>query len=372
MKRWIFSFLATGLLVTASSVVGQSPVTGAVAAVTVTNAPEQFGLGLRAIQERQYASAAEFFERAVKAQPVFPDAFNNWGIALVQIGRQTVALDQQLQLYQQAADKFSKAAEQNPNERLTFLLWSEVLVLIGDMPVDARIRLGCYQGAVDKCKRAAALGPTDWETFNKWGAILSTKLADFASDDKIRVQLYREAAELFAKAAQNARFSSDVSPLFTNWGSALVRAARLATNLEEKTKFLTEACEKFERAARLTPNSAPAYLMWGNALLDRGKLTRLRSDYRDAIDRLTTAISLNPKDPNAYYSLARIYALQGNNVLAKDPLKKLAEVDVNRVFLPETTRDPDFSGLWKDPDYLELLNNTTSRRSPANIPGLSR
>ena len=151
------------------------------------------------------ASAAEFFERAVKAQPVYPEAYNNWGIALVQMGRQTVAMDQQLQIYQQAAEKFSKSADQNPNERYTYLFWSEVLVVIGDMPVDGRVRLACYQGAVEKCRRAAALGPTDWETYNKWGYILSEKLPAFATDDKTRVKLYREAGDLFAKASQIGR-----------------------------------------------------------------------------------------------------------------------------------------------------------------------
>jgi len=365
MKRLVISIVSVGVVLLAYSAAGQTTNEAVPPAVTVTNAQEQFVFGLRAIQERKYASAAEFFERAVKAQPVYPDAYNNWGIALVQMGRQVVALDQQLQLYQQAADKFSKAAEQNPGERLTFLLWSEVLVLIGDMPVDGRVRLGCYQGAVDKCKRAAALAPKEWETFNKWGAILSNKLPDFATDDKTRVQLYREAAELFAKAAQNARFSSDVAPLFTNWGSALVRAARLASSTDEKTKLMTEACEKFEHAAKLIPNSAPTYLMWGNALIELGKLTRLRSNFRDAIDRLNTAISLNPKEANAYYNLARVYAVQGNYVLAKDALKKLAKADVNRALLPETARDPDFSGLWKDPEYIELVN-------PGGVRGFPR
>ncbi|MCG3150061.1 MAG: hypothetical protein PCFJNLEI_03528 [Verrucomicrobiae bacterium] len=329
---------------------------------------EQFMLGVRAIQERKFASAAECFERAVKAQPVFPDAYNNWGIALVQMGRQTVALDQQLLLYQQAADKFSKAADQNPKERLTFLLWSEVLVLIGDMPVDGRVRLGCYQGAVDKCKRAAALAPTEWETYNKWGAILSNKLPDFATDDKTRVQLYREAAELFAKAAKNARFSSEVAPLYTNWGSALVRAARLAINPDDKVKMLTDACEKFERAAKMIPGAAASYLMWGNALIERGKLTRMRSDYRDAIDRLNTCISLNPKENAAYYNLARVYAVQGNNVLAKETLKKLATRDPQRVMLIEAARDPDFAGMGKDAEFIELVNPGGTAGFPGTAP----
>lgn len=352
--------LVAGAALAAGQVSWAQTATVAQAAVS-TNAVDHFAMGVRGMQERKYASAAEFFERAVKAQPVYSEAYCNWGIALVQIGRQTVALDQQLKVYQDAAEKFSKSAEQNPNERLTFLLWSEVLVLIGDMPVDARVRLGCYQGAVEKCKRAVALGTTDWETYNKWGFILSEKLPPFATDDKTRVKLYREAGELFAKSAQNARFSSEVAPLYANWGSTLVRAARLETSTNDKSRILAEACEKFEKSARLTPASATAYLLWGNALIERGKLSHLRSDYRDAIDRLNACLTFNPKEGSAYYNLARVYTIQGNYFLAKEALRKMVPLDVNRTLLPETTRDQDFAPLWKDPEYLELVNPTVNR-----------
>ena len=48
---------------------------------------------------------------------------------------------------------------------------------------------------------------------NKWGVILSTKLPDFAVNDNACVQLYKEAAQHFADASRNARFSSEISPL---------------------------------------------------------------------------------------------------------------------------------------------------------------
>lgn len=329
---------------------------------------ELFTTGLRFIQERKYASAAETFEKVTQLQPVYPEAYANWGIALVQLGKQALSLEQQLQAYQQAAEKFSKAAEQNPREKLTYLLWSETLVLIGDLPVDGRVRLGCYQGAVEKCRRAAELAPTEWEVYNKWGAILSTKLPDFAVDNKARVQLYREAAQLFALAAKQARFSSEVAPLYANWGSALVRAARISTDTEERSKLLAEAIEKFERSAKTAPNAAATYAMWGSALVDRGKLTHLRSDFREGIDKLNTALSLNPRDVQSAYNLARAYAIQGNNVLAKQWLKKLVEMDPSRQFLNATIQDLDFTGLREDPEYIDLVNPGGLRGGPVPAP----
>ena len=339
-------------------------------ATATTNADEFLETGLQLMREQKYAGAVEHLQRASQTRPLSFEVQNQLGIALVQMGRQALSLDQRLQFYQQAAGKFSRAAELNPTNKTTQLFWSDLLMLIGDMPVDGHVRLGCYQGAVMKCQRAAQLDPKDWETLNKWGVILSTKLPDFAVDDNARVQLYKEAAQRFAAAAQSARFSSEIGPLYSNWGSALVRAARLATSPEEKTQLLSEAITKFEASGRALPNYATTYSNWGNALIERGKLSRLRSDFRDGIDRLNTATSLNPKDSGAYYSLARAYAILGNNILAIHTLQELKVLDQSGAILNDAARDPDFSSLKQEREFLDLINPTGGRGLPFSNPPL--
>ena len=338
--------------------------------LVVTNSDELVETGLQLMREQKYAGAAEYLQRAAQARPGSFEIQNQLGIALVQIGRQALSLDQRLQFYQQAAAKFSRAAELNPTNKTTQLFWSDLLMLIGDMPVDGRVRLGCYQGAVMKCQRAAQLDPKDWETLNKWGVILSTKLPDFAVDDNARVQLYKEAAQHFAEAAQSARFSSEIGPLYSNWGSALVRAARLATSPEEKTQLLSDAITKFEASGRALPNYATTYSNWGNALVERGKLSHLRQDFRDGIDRLNTATSLNSKDAAAYYSLARAYAIIGNTVLAIQKLRELKSLEQSGTMLNDATRDPDFATLNQDREFLELISPTGGRGLPFSNPPL--
>ena len=375
MSRFIYLSLVAAAV--AASGQDTNPPAGAISnlfsapvVTIVTNADESLETGLQLMREQKYASAVESFQRAAQIRPLASEIQNNWGVALVQMGRQALSLDQRLQFYQQAAGKFSRAAELNPTNKITQLFWSDLLMLIGDMPVDGRVRLGCYQGAVMKCQRAAQLDPKDWETLNKWGVILSTKLPDFAVDDNARVQLYKEAAQHFADAAQNARFSSEIGPLYSNWGSALVRAARLATSPAEKTQLLSEAITKFEASGRALPNYATTYSNWGNALVERGKLSHLHSDFRDGIDRLNTATSLNPKDAAVYYSLARAYAILGNNVMAIHTLRELKTVDQSGTMLNDAARDPDFSQLNQEREFLELISPTGGRGLPFSNPPL--
>jgi Flp pilus assembly protein TadD len=176
-------------------------------------------MGVQFMQDRKDAGAIQVFQRVIEERPDFYEAYNNLGISLVQVGKWSGVTKQQLDNYQAAAEKSSKAADLKPNERLTYLLWSETLVLIGDLAVDGRLWLSCYQGAVEKCRKAIELAPSEWEAYNKWAAILSTKLGEFTADDATRLRLYREAAALFAKAIEHARFSGELGTVYANWSA---------------------------------------------------------------------------------------------------------------------------------------------------------
>ncbi len=330
-------------------------------------AQEQFDFGVQLMHDSNWAGAAQAFERATQSRTNFPQAYNNWGICLVQLGKQGLNGPSQLESFQAAAEKFSKAAAQKPDDKLTYILWSETLLLIGDLPVQSRTRLACYQGAVEKCRKAAALAPDDWEPYNKWAVILSTKLPDYAADDEARYHLYTEAASLFAKAADRARYSGEIGPVYDNWASALVRAAQVSPDREEKQSLLREALEKFERAAKAHPSVAATYTMWGNALIDLGKLSRIRADFRDAIEKLNTSLALHPDDPASLYSLARAYAQLDDPVMATQNLKKCFDLDVNQTYRQAVTQDADFSTIRHSPEFDELMDVS----SPHNLPTIN-
>jgi tetratricopeptide (TPR) repeat protein len=331
----------------------------------------QFNLGVQFMGECKFAGAAQAFERATAALTNFPEAYNNWGICLVQIGKQAFNTQHELQSYQTAAEKFSTAAAQKPGEKVTYILWSETLLLIGDMPVDSRTRLSCYQGAVEKCRKAAELAPNDWDSYNKWAVILSTKLPEYAVGDPARFALYKEAAGLYAKAADRARFSGDVGPIYANWANVLVEAARITTERDVKLSLLREALEKFDRAAKVHPGAAGTYAMWGSALIDLGKTSHSRSDYRDAVDRLRTSLALRANDPATLYNLACVYALLDEPVLVMENLKKCFDADHNQIYRQSAAQNPDLASMRGNPDFDELVGRSVSHNLPTYNPHLS-
>lgn len=356
---------------------GSAP-TSAIGAVESVLAPEQqaqlqFDTGVQFMQEKKYRSAVEAFEKATKQRPDFYEAFNNWGISLVQLGKASRNPQEQADLFQTAVEKFAEAAKLKPEEKLTQMLWSETLLLLGDLPLEARLRLACYQGAVERARRAVALAPDDWEPYNKWAVILSTKLPSYTISDQARVQLFLEASDLFGKAAERTRFSGELGPVFANWGSALTRAARLSTDPVQKQSLLRRALERFERSARAVPNASATYAMWGSALIELGKVSRMRSDFRTAIDKLNTAASLNPKDAGALYNLACAYALMDNTVLAVQNLKQCFDLDPTRTYFNAAPTDPDLATLRGQATFDELFGQRPPAGGlPAYNPRLSQ
>jgi len=363
-------FAAAGLAIAQDSVPPTNVVVQAPVLTPAERGQAEFDLGVRLMRDRKYSGAAESFERATADKPDFSEAYNNWGISLVQLAMATADPQAKLRQYQSAAEKFGKAARIKPGEKITYMLWSETLVLVGDSTTDNRVRLASYQAAVDKCRTAVDLAPDDWEPYNKWAVLLLTKLGDFAVNDKARYDLYKEAAGLFAQAADRGRYSSDLGPAYANWGSALVRAARMTPDVEEKKSLLREALDKFDRSARAIPKAAGTYAMWGSAYVELGKLTHMRSDLREGIVRLSTSLSLDPNNAATLYNLACAYALMDNGVLAVQTLKQCFDLDASKMYRAGAPRDPDLAGLHDDPNFQELFGDNAAPPAPVYNPPL--
>jgi tetratricopeptide (TPR) repeat protein len=333
-------------------------------------AQEQFDRGVLLLRVRSFGAAAEAFRKALAANPYQSETHANLAVALVQLGQQSSQQQDKLRNWQSAAEHLSKAAELKPREKTTFLLWAETLVLIGDLPLDANLRLGCYQGALEKCQRASEIAQDDWEPYSKWAGILSVKLADFAVNDEVRLNVYKEAASLFGKAAERAAYSGDLGFVYANWGTALVRAARLTSDRGEKEAILREALDKYDRSIRAVSKSARTWALWGTATLELAGLTKSRNDYRDGVDRLNTALSYNNDDPGSLYNLACGYAQMGNRILAIESLRKCFEMDKNRAYLALAAQEPDLAVLRNEEAFRELMEQYNKYGIPSYNPPL--
>ena len=75
----------------------------------------------------------------------------------------------------------------------------------------------------------------------------------------------------------------------------------------------TQARVALEKAVKLDPALAPAYVRLGTIAAQEG-------DYRDAIRHYQAALAADPQLPEAHYRLSEAYRLTGDSIKAKDEL----------------------------------------------------
>lgn len=370
MKMLAAMWLLLALAVGANAGTATNTTTTTTNAVPV-DAQREYQLGLGLLQDNNFAGAADCFERATKARPDFAEAYAQWGVALRRLGQVSASLEIRFNRYREAAERFQKAAGLKPQERSVWLMWGETLTQIGDLPVQPQLRLSCYQGAAEQYRKATELAPGESDAFGKWADVLTSKLVMFATDERAQVLMQKDAASLYSNAVERATFTADIAGLYVRWGVALVRAAKAETDPTEKQALLRLSLEKLERSARTVSNNATTYTMWGSALMQLGKLTRLRSDYRDAVDKFNISLSLRPDDPTTLYALACTHALMSNPILAVESLKQCFAAETDGVYRKLALRDPDLDGLRSERGFQELYEVKTPSGIPADNPRLS-
>ena len=336
-----------------------------------TNAPsadevarQQFELGAQMLQERKFLGAADAFEQATRAAPRFFEAHVNWGIALLELGKASGAAVIRLQRFQEAADRFRRAVELNDQAKLPYLFWAEALTRMGELPVEPQTRLDCYLAAAEKYQRAAEVEPGDWQIYSRWGLLLVEALSPFAQDAETRRQLHAEAAQLFEKASERARFSAELAPLYASWGGALTEVARLTTNTVAKREVLRTALEKYEKSAQTIATSAATYTQWGRALIESGKLSGRRTDFRQAIERLKTSLQYRPGDAATLYYLAVAHTLSGDGLLAVRALQEALAADQTGQWRERARADHDLEPLRGEPELREVFGPAETWRWP--------
>jgi Flp pilus assembly protein TadD len=359
-----------GLMVMVACAHGETSTNAPTVLSPAETAQNEFRIGSSWLQENNFAEATASFERATKAQPRFTEAYQQWAVALQQLGRLSGNPQVKLQRLQEAADKLSKAAELNPKERPVYLSWGETLVAIGDLPLETNVRMACYQGAIEKYQTATELDPKEWDAYAHWAAILSLKLSTFATNDQAHFQIQKEAADLYKKAAERASYTADTAALYAEWGAVLVRASLSVTETDKKQALLRAGIDKLKSSARAVSSQASTYTMWGSALVQLGKLTRLRSDFRDAVDQFNISLSLRPDDPMTLYALTVAQTLMANPILALETLKQCFAVDKSGACHQMAARDPDLVSLREERGFQELNTTDTPRGSPAFNPPL--
>lgn len=280
-----------------------------------------------------FSEAYGKYEAALRINPNFPEALNNWGITLYKqaMGKEGTEADR---LFAQAYEKYYAAVKIKPNYHEALNNWGHALSEQGKGKKDTEADELFIQ-ACEKYDRALKIKPDFHEGLNNWGITLSEhgKGKKGAEADELFTQAYKkyaaalkikpnfpealnnwgtslyeqaecrkgaEADRLFAQAyekyAAALKIKPDFSEAFNNWGYAIfIQAKRKAG--EERDRLLSKAYKKYNAALEIKPDKHEALNNWGNALSMQAQLeqgTKADELFAQAYEKYAAALKIKP------------------------------------------------------------------------------
>lgn len=303
---------------------------------TALTAEDLFRKGNEAYKEMDCELACSYFKQAIDMKPVYPEAYNNWGVALSDMYEQTG----DNKLIAACIDKYRKATKLKPHYAMAYYNWANLLLEVGEMKDDENL----YAESLEKYRLAAKITPNDADVFFSWANALHA-YAELRKDDfdekmyELAYRKYQRALELRPNDAE----------IYSNWAMALSSLAHKIKN----TTLYEQAFEKYHKAVNLRPESIRIRFNWGLDLIDYAKLKGGVEKYRTDIEsKLMGAYKL--KSGKALYNLTCFYSTIGEIDAAmcwfQDMLENTA---VPRSFVEI---EPDFENIRKDKRFKELLD----------------
>ena len=264
-------------------------------------ANNRFRTGLKHHMAEEYLEAIEEYKAASELKPEYSEAYNNWGVALVEL---------------------AKTKSGNEAEEL-------------------------YTEAFEKYKLVTTYKKDDHEAYYNWGNALC-QLAETKSGNEAE-KLYTEAFEKYKLATT---YKKDDHEAYYNWGNALSDLAKTKSSSEAEELY-KEACEKYNLATTYKKDLHQAYYNWGVALMELAK-TKSGSEaeelHKEAFEKFKEAI----KYGGSAYNLACLYAIRNQKAEALKYLEQtLARNEITVEFVEQ---DEDWKELRNDLDFQDLLS----------------
>ncbi len=236
-------------------------------------------------KRRQYETAIKQYQKAIKIDDKYVEAYNSWGWALAN-----------LELYDKAIQKFDEATKINKKYAEAYNSWGWALAKQAQELAkqkrypDATER---YKKAIEQYKKATTLDNNYSEAYNSWGWTL------------VDQNKYEDAISPFKKAI-------DIRPSHEKYNSLGFVFANLGRYID--------AISQFKKAIKLNKKDAHAYNNWGWVLANQGL-------YENAIPLFEKATKIDSKYTNAYNNWGLALANQGHFDEAITKFKKATKID---------------------------------------------
>lgn len=173
-------------------------------------ANNHFRLGLKHHQAEEYLEAAEEYKTASELKPEYSEAYNNWGVALVELAK-TKSGNEAEELCTEAFEKYKLVTTYKKDKHEAYNNWGIALVELAETKSGNKAE-ELYTKAFEKYKLATTYKKDDHEAYYNWGNALM-KMAKTKSGNKAE-ELHKEAIEKYNEAIKHGGKSYNLACLY--------------------------------------------------------------------------------------------------------------------------------------------------------------
>ena len=298
-------------------------------------------------------SVAQETNSAANAHQLFQSAFQ----LQMQAGRLKDPA-QAIDLLQRAISLYSAALQAQPTFHDGWWKRGQCRQQLADLTQNPEDRRRLLTAALADFTKATQLPDADWNSWRGLGYLLNSHVELLSADLAGRQPLLRQARDSYLHAAPLAKLKSQQSQTEGELAACLAQLAWLVPTPVEQQALREEALRRFSQVGASWEVSANAWLLglWGMTLSELRKSTHDPAFTRQAIEKLSAAVELEPANLITAYNLACQYALNNQMEEAIRILSRcLNDRSQGTYFRRLAADDPDFTALRQTTAYAQLI-----------------
>ncbi|MEI6084897.1 MAG: hypothetical protein WCS70_11415 [Verrucomicrobiota bacterium] len=272
-------------------------------------------------------------------------------------------------LLQRAMEMYSATVRVKSDYSDAWLGRGQCLVSLASLSDQPEQRRQYLARAIQDFTTATQLPAADWHAH--YGlANLYMQESQLLGDSSAQTRgVLEQARASYQRAIALAKFKSREAQTEAELAVCLTTLAKQTPDPTAQRALWEEANQRFTRGGTDLMVSSTARFMnlWGVTLIEMGKLTQDQNYYRQAIEKLTAALELEPGDLSTTYNLACQYSLTGQTDEALFQLSRCyGDTRQGAYFRTVSEQDPDLAPVRRTAGYA-MLTKPAQDQSPASV-----
>lgn len=262
-----------------------------------------------------------------------------------------------LKHYATATDLYGDVIRQKPGDYLALLDRGHCLRMQAQLTGTAAGQATFYRLAAQDFEAASRCEGADWRVHYEWALLCLQPANRPAETAGAQQAALRDGITQLERALSLADSRADKASVLSDLSIAVFRLGMVTEIATDKQRLFGQAAEQIQSLEKLVPGrmTAQHYGLWGVALVEQAKVANDRMRLRQAVERLLTALELEPQNTEVRYHLVRAYALSEQPEQALRHVRILLENDPNHKYRALAEANSELDSLRRVPEFNQLF-----------------